>query len=236
MAGERRRASAWPVAAAVLVLAASGHAAAAPRASCPASIGGDLAAVGSSSELITVVGTVHSTYASLTLWHAVAGCWVATAGPWTARVGRNGLSGHHQEGDGTTPTGTYGFEPVIYGIAANPGVRYRYHRLVCGDWWDEDPTSPAYNTFRHVGCGTTPPFGGGSEALWQATTAYRFFAALTYNVDPTIPGRGSAIFLHADTGAPTNGCISLPLGELTRVLRWLNPELKPLIVISGRTA
>jgi L,D-peptidoglycan transpeptidase YkuD (ErfK/YbiS/YcfS/YnhG family) len=86
-----------------------------------------------------------------------------------------------------------------------------------------------------VRCGTQQPFGGGSEALWQQTVAYIHFAVVVYNASPIVPGRGSAIFLHADIGVPTNGCISLPLGQLDQVLRWLRPSDKPLVVI-GSTA
>ena len=110
-------------------------------------------------------------------------------------------------------------------------MRLAYHRLVCGDWWDEDPRSATYNRFRHVRCGARPPFGGGSEALWRATTAYRHFAVVRYNDVPAVPGRGSAIFLHADTGRATNGCVSFPLGRLRTVLRWLRPASAPRIVI-----
>jgi L,D-peptidoglycan transpeptidase YkuD (ErfK/YbiS/YcfS/YnhG family) len=119
----------------------------------------------------------------------------------------------------------------MYGVAPNPGVHYRYHRLVCGDWWDEDPASSGYNEFRHVRCGTRPGFGGGSEALWRSTRAYRHFALIDYNVDPAVPGHGSAIFLHADTGSATNGCVSLPLPALVEVLRWLRPSSGPVILI-----
>ena len=49
--------------------------------------------------------------------------------------------------------------------------------------------------------------------------------------DPVIAGRGSAIFLHDDTGRPTNGCVSLPPAELDLVLRWLDPAQGPQIVI-----
>ena len=102
-------------------------------------------------------------------------CAKRVAGPWRARVGYAGLSAHHREGDGTTPLGTFAIGPVLYGIAADPGVKLRYHRLTCGDWWDEDPASPAYNTFEHVACGATPPFGGASEALWKATRRVQLF-------------------------------------------------------------
>ena len=77
------------------------------------------------------------------------GCWREVAGPWRAHVGRNGLSAHHREGDGTTPAGTFRIGPTMYGTAPSPGVRYRYRQLRCGDWWDENPASPTYNTFRH---------------------------------------------------------------------------------------
>ncbi len=123
----------------------------------------------------------------------------------------------------------------MYGIARNPGVRYRYHRVVCGDWWVEDPRSPFYNRFRHVRCGATPPFSTVSDDLSKSPTAYRHFAVIDYNVNPTVPGRGSGIFLHASTGRPTLGCVSLPLPELLRLLRWLRPASRPLIAIGTPT-
>jgi L,D-peptidoglycan transpeptidase YkuD (ErfK/YbiS/YcfS/YnhG family) len=119
----------------------------------------------------------------------------------------------------------------MYGIAPDPGVRYRYRRIVCGDYWVEDPSSPSYNRFRHVPCGRTPPFRVSGERLWQATTAYRHLAVVEFNMNPVVPGRGSGIFLHATTGGPTNGCISLPLGQLRQVLRWLDPTASPRIQI-----
>jgi L,D-peptidoglycan transpeptidase YkuD (ErfK/YbiS/YcfS/YnhG family) len=168
---------------------------------------------------------VHVAAASQASTHAVVtltACGKRVGGPWPARIGRNGLSAHHREGDGTTPLGTYRIGPVVYGLEPNPGVRFRYHRLGCGDWWDEDPGSPTYNQFRHVACGTRPPFGGGSEPLWRATVAYRLFAVLEVN-RARVPGLGSAIFLHVDTGRATNGCVSLPRRLLVRTLRWLRP-------------
>jgi L,D-peptidoglycan transpeptidase YkuD (ErfK/YbiS/YcfS/YnhG family) len=38
-----------------------------------------------------------------------------------------------------------------------------------------------------------------------------------------VPGAGSAIFLHADIGSPTDGCVSLPLSQLDEVLDWIEP-------------
>jgi len=49
-----------------------------------------------------------------------------------------------------------------------------------------------------------------------------------------VPGKGSGIFLHAETGAPTIGCISLRKAQLGAVLRWLRPGAKPVIAIGTR--
>ena len=182
-------------------------------------------------QLVTVDAHPGATAAALQLWRRRGACFRRVAGPWTAELGRSGLSSRKREGDGATPTGTYRFGTTMYGIEPDPGVAFAYHRLVCGDWWDEDPGSPAYNTFRHIACGLQPLFRGGSEALWRISPQYRYFAVIEYNAHPVVAGRGSAIFLHVSTGRPTAGCVSLPEAELVRLLHWLRPAAKPMIAI-----
>jgi L,D-peptidoglycan transpeptidase YkuD (ErfK/YbiS/YcfS/YnhG family) len=190
-------------------------------------------------QVVTVEApSMTSTVASVSLWSRTGTCFVRVDGPWTSSIGRSGLSSHKVEGDGTTPTGEYSIGPVMYGIAPNPGVAYQYHRVVCGDWWDEAPSSPMYNRFVHVPCGSAPPFGGDSEALWRVVPQYDYFAVVDYNAAPIVPGRGSAIFVHETTGVPTAGCVALRTGALLTLLRWLRPVDHPMIVIgvdgSGR--
>ena len=153
----------------------------------------------------------------------------------TADAGDNGYSGweyaaNRHEGDGSTPIGGYSIGSTIYGNDANPGVAYPYHQLTCGDWWDEDSSSPGYNTFEPVACGTTPPFAATSEALWTETNAYPYLAVIDFNT-PAAGPYGSGIFLHADIGQPTNGCISVPLADLVSVLQWLRPTMDPMVVM-----
>ncbi|HEX6395375.1 MAG TPA: L,D-transpeptidase family protein [Acidimicrobiales bacterium] len=193
---------------------------------------GELSSTGNSRQLVTVEGTGYTTQtATVTLWQRSGGCWSVAGGPWSGFIGYNGFSDHKREGDGMTPTGAYGFGPVVYGNAANPGVHEAYHPLVCGDWWDENASSGAYNTFQHVACGSTPSWASGSEALWTETRAYPSFAVVDYNAGPIVPGAGSAIFVHASTGGPTAGCVSVPLGDLDTFLRWMQPSESPLIVM-----
>ncbi|MGW1450593.1 L,D-transpeptidase family protein [Micromonospora sp. NPDC002411] len=186
---------------------------------------------------VIVVGATSytTTYATLEAYVKVRGRWQPASSPLPARLGSKGFSDNHVEGVPTTPTGVYSIGPTMYGIAANPGVRYPYHRLVSGDWWNENPSSTRYNTFQHS---STNP-GGASEALWQETPAYTHFAVITYNMPPNVatpvPNAGSGIFLHqfsTSGGNATAGCVSLARDHLVDVLTWLDPALSPRIVLS----
>jgi L,D-peptidoglycan transpeptidase YkuD (ErfK/YbiS/YcfS/YnhG family) len=217
---------------AALMLAAGGRGAA--SAACPANLASRLA-LANTRQLVTVVGAAtSSTIATLRLWRKPGECWLPAGGPWPANLGRNGLSANRHEGDKTTPIGVFGFQRVMYGVGPNPGVRYRYHRIVCGDWWVEDPRSPYYNRFRHVRCGSKPPFRTTSEDMSRSPISYRHLAVIDFNTRPIVPGRGSGIFLHVSTGRPTLGCISLARPRLVTTLRWLDPAASPKIAIGTR--
>lgn len=205
------------------------------QANCADNLANRLRTVGSANQLVTVeASSYRTTYATLRRWTRSGECFAPVGRAWTARLGVNGLKDRRREGDGTTPTGVYGIGPVMYGSAPNPGVKYRYRKVVCGDWWVEDPRSPAYNTFQHVPCGRRPPFRTNPPGMWQDPVAYRHLAVIQFNMRPVVPGRGSAIFLHVSKGRPTVGCISLPASQLIATLRWLQPGTRPLIAIGTR--
>ena len=222
-------------AAAVAVLAFAAQASGGARTAsvCAPTLANQLTDTGDATQLITVAAaTRRSTTASLRRWRKSGDCWLAVGGAWTAHVGRNGVSERKREGDRTTPAGLFGIESVMYGVGPNPGVRYPYRRIVCGDWWVEDPRSPFYNRFRHTRCGSTPPFRVTSEDMSRSPISYRHLAVIDYNAHPVVPGRGSGIFLHVSaSGGPTLGCVSLPYGQLVATLRWLQPAAAPLIAI-----
>ncbi len=158
---------------------------------------------------------------------------------WRAETGSGHLLRVRHEGDHATPIGVFGIGLTMYGNEPDPGgLHYRYHQLVCGDWWDEDPFSPRYNQFVYVPCGVAPGFAGWSEALWTETVAYPYFAVIKFNMDPTVAGPaapGSGIFLHSWMDGPTEGCVALPEAELLDVLRWLKPSADPVIEIGTDT-
>lgn len=214
------------------MLLAAVAASAALAAGCPSNLANGLDVPAAAQQLVTVEAKVaRTTHATLRTWRRAGRCWVAVTKPMGARLGKNGLSANRREGDGTTPTGVYPFGDRMYGVAPDPGVRYPYRRLRCGDWWNEDSSSSTYNSFQHVPCGREPPFSSSSDGMWQQPVPYAHLAVVEFNMNPVVPGRGSGIFLHAQTGGPTIGCISLRRDELVRVLRWLRPAAKPHIAI-----
>ena len=125
----------------------------------------------------------------------------------------------------------YGFGPTMYGIAADPGVRYPYHRLVADDWWNENPATPGYNTFQH---GPEPGRRErGAVAGRAAVRPFRRHRRTTCRSKVADPPRGSGIFLHVMVpGRSTAGCVSLAEADLLRVLRWLDPAARPRIVLA----
>lgn len=211
--------------------------AAAAVAGCPANLATEVRAQPPSStqQLVTVhVPSARSTWGSLRIWRRERGCWQLAGGPFATRVGRSGVSENRREGDGTTPVGTFPIGSTMYGVSPDPGVRFRYVRLRCGDWWVEDPRSPFYNTFRRTPCGSTPPFATPTPDLYSDPRAYAHFAVVEFNMRPVVPGRGSGIFLHAMKDGPTAGCVSIALPHLRRVLTWLRPGAAPQIAIGTR--
>ena len=184
---------------------------------------------GSAGQVIVVTAPRYGvTTATLTAYERDGSGWRQAFGPWPAHVGTRGVAppGEKREGDGRTPSGVYGFE-FFFGVAADPGVRFPYRRISSRSIvWDDDPASPRYNTWVDL---DVQPAGNEPEPMY-VSPAYDHGAVIAYNTTRT-PGLGSAIFLHVSTGGATAGCVSLPVGRLVEVLRWLEPAQSPRIVI-----
>ncbi len=180
-----------------------------------------------SGQLVTVrAASYRATQAELTAYQRVGGHWRRVFGPWTAWIGRNGMAppGAKREGDGRTPSGTFGFQ-FFFGVDSDPGVHFPYRRVHAYDMWDDDPASALYNEWVDDRYGNP-----GADPEPMEVSAYDYGAVIAYNLART-PGLGSAIFLHINIGTPTAGCVTLPVGELLEILRWLNPAASPRIAM-----
>ena len=55
---------------------------------------------------------------------------------------------------------------------------------------------------------------------------------MAYNTEATVPGAGSAIFLHCGDGY-TAGCLSVPTEDMKDLLLWVQADCDPMILILG---
>ncbi|MGH3733084.1 MAG: L,D-transpeptidase family protein [Acidimicrobiales bacterium] len=178
-------------------------------------------------QVITVeAATPLSQVAVLRTWRLASdGRYAQEFAPIEAWVGINGVR-RTREGLGRTPVGVFTLTQA-FGNEPDNGTRLPYVRVVPDDWWDENPASLQYNQL--VSSPVSP--GGGSENLYYAGVAYAHAVVINYNTNPVVKGAGSGFFLHVSFGAPTEGCVAIPEGDLDRVMRWLNPKSHPLISI-----
>ena len=179
------------------------------------------------SQLI-VVSANGSNYATVSMHTKGSDGYWADNYSVTGRVGKNGI-GKTSEGDKKTPTGVYTFGQV-FGVADNPGSSRGYLKVKNNHYWVDDSSSIYYNKL--VDISQTGKRWNSAERLAKYPKAYKYAIAVNYNTE-CIPGKGSAIFLHCDTGNATAGCISLPESTMIYTLQNLHSDTKIVIDYSG---
>ena len=160
---------------------------------------------------------------------AVLRAWVKADGLWTLRftthgwLGKNGFTTDKREGDGATPTGVFNFGRA-FGIADNPGSFLPYTKVSPNDVWVDDPGSKYYNQWARADFPDAD--WKSAERLAAYTNVYEYAISIDYNVNPVIPGKGSAIFLHVAGTGPTAGCIAVPKAAMVYLLGFIKPNTK----------
>jgi L,D-peptidoglycan transpeptidase YkuD (ErfK/YbiS/YcfS/YnhG family) len=184
--------------------------------------------------VVSVVASGYGTsYATVTAYEKTSSGWHRVLGPWAARIGRNGFApeGSKREGDGRTPTGSFGFS-FFFGVQPAPGgVDYAWRHAASYDVWDDDPSSARYNLWTDT---RTQDAGRAPESMHQVPS-YDYAAVIAYNTARK-PGLGSAIFLHVSHNSATAGCVSVPHDHVVKLLRWLNPAEHPRIIMGTHSA
>lgn len=158
--------------------------------------------------------------------------WRESQRPIPARIGRNGFapSGEKCEGDGRTPRGIYPLG-LAFGYVTKIDSAMPYRQMTPKDIWVDDPGSPDYNRLKKRGQTRARSF----EDMVLTDDRYKYGIVIHYNTDPVIPGHGSAIFLHVwkDPQTPTSGCIAISEENILKLLRWLDPAKRPLIMLEN---
>lgn len=150
--------------------------------------------------------------------------WVEVFDVMKAKIGEKGVTENKIEGDMKTPLGVYSFS-IFFGTEDNLGFKFPYKRVDGNQFWVDDVKSDCYNTWQE----------GNGNIKWNSAEnllhpAYKYAAVINYNPQ-CIKGKGSAIFFHKINKGATEGCIALYEEQLIKVLKWLDPDKNPLIVI-----
>lgn len=169
--------------------------------------------------------------------------WKQTGKSFAIVVGKNGLAWsddartkaetepHKIEGDGRAPAGIF-FLPSSFGSPEKPAfVKLPYTRLE--EWTEcvDDVKSTHYNKI--VDRMKVGNFDwASSEKMLAIGEQYELGVFVAHNSAPPVNGKGSCIFLHIwKTGSTgTAGCTAMAKENIERVLSWLDPAQKPVLI------
>jgi L,D-peptidoglycan transpeptidase YkuD (ErfK/YbiS/YcfS/YnhG family) len=145
-------------------------------------------------------------------------------------IGRGGLTAAKREGDGATPIGIWRL--VMGGYRADrmamPQSVIPLAAIGPADIWSDDPADPDYNQWLTK---RNHPFS--HEKLRRAGRLYDLVLMSDWNWPGAVPGRGSAIFVHAwrRPRYPTAGCLAFRPDHLRWIVEHWRPETR--IILRG---
>ena len=162
-------------------------------------------------------------------WPIVVGKTGLAAGAGLNRAPVPGLS-LKKEGDGKSPAGVFALTSAFGFGEAGAGLRLPYVRLTETLECVDDPGSRHYNRLVDRSKVAHPDWK--SSEKMREIGGYEWGVILAHNSEPTEPGAGSCIFLHAWSGPehPTVGCTAMPTERIREIVLWLDPDAAPVLV------
>ena len=135
-----------------------------------------------------------------------------------ANCGRSGVTDKKVEGDGATPRGVHHITGLYYRPDRLSAPSAWANPIRLGDLWCDDPDHPLYNHLCRA------PFCASHESLRRSDPQYDIVMTTDWNWPNSIPGQGSAIFVHQwrRPSARTAGCIAMSRYDLI----WLSKRIK----------
>lgn len=153
--------------------------------------------------------------------------WHSSMPSFEGVIGKGGIAsvGQKREGDFKTPVGLHPLGHA-FGIQAL-SLNVAYKQITADDKVIDDPSSQSYNSW----------VTGQTDAKHYETMLidlYQLGMVINYNMDPVVPGAGSAIFMHVWRGSnkPTAGCVAMAKPHLLGLLQWLDKRHHPYIYIT----
>tara|TARA_A100001015_G_C15037712_1_gene737407 strand:- start:2497 stop:2988 length:492 start_codon:yes stop_codon:yes gene_type:complete len=135
-------------------------------------------------------------------------------------IGKRGIGNKRKEGDKITPIGKFKIKTILYRKDRISGLKTKITKLPITRkmGWCDDPKSKKYNQLVKM------PFEGSIEKLYRKDNTYDIVLVLNYNINPTIKGKGSAIFIHVarKNYRSTLGCIAISKINLKKIIKKIN--------------
>jgi L,D-peptidoglycan transpeptidase YkuD (ErfK/YbiS/YcfS/YnhG family) len=139
-----------------------------------------------------------------------------------AAVGIAGVRQNKKEGDLATPAGTFSLPFGMYrrDRIEPPATDLPMTALNPQHAWVTGPDDPHYNQLVEL------PYPSRTEKLWRNDHIYDLLVVVAYNINPTRPGAGSAIFLHIarPSFSPTEGCVAVKQSILLKLIAMLGVD------------
>ncbi|MEN6373654.1 MAG: L,D-transpeptidase family protein [Smithella sp.] len=187
----------------------------------------------SSQALIVTNNCSQSPFVNVFLLKKNDGKWEYVEKSMNGVIGKNGFAApdEKREGDGKSPSGIFALKTAFgYGEAMRTKMPYR--QALADDLWIDDVNADDYN--RWVKKDQTKAVS--YEKMKRDDDLYKYGFVIEYNTAPVVKGHGSAIFFHVWRGGniPTEGCVAVSEDNIIKILDWLDPQARPLIIMGTK--
>ncbi|WP_107845783.1 L,D-transpeptidase family protein [Litoreibacter ponti] len=144
---------------------------------------------------------------------------------FASSIGKGGITARKQEGDGATPEGVHRFVGMLYRPDRMERPTDWAKPIGPSDLWSDDGADPDYN---HM---VRAPHPFSHERLSRADPLYDLILITDWNWPYSVPGRGSAIFVHRwrKPRHPTEGCVAFAPEDLLWIARRLRPQSRLIV-------
>ena len=135
-------------------------------------------------------------------------------------LGKRGIGNKKKEGDLITPKGSFKINGILYrpDKVKNLITKLRKKTINKKMGWCDDPKSKKYNQLIKL------PFKFNFEKLYRNDDIYDIIFVLSFNTNPIIKNKGSAIFIHIAKRnySPTKGCVAIRKDDIKKLAREIN--------------
>jgi L,D-peptidoglycan transpeptidase YkuD (ErfK/YbiS/YcfS/YnhG family) len=139
-------------------------------------------------------------------------------------LGKGGVKKKTMEGDNITPKGIFKIIKIYYRPDKIKKIKTLIKKIKIKKnmGWCDDPNSRFYNKMINL------PTKYSHEKLYRNDRLYDLIVVLSYNTNPIIKNKGSAIFMHIANNSykKTKGCIALKKEHLIKIISKIKKNTK----------